>query len=130
MVFFDFVFYLLARTYQNFNEKGFETTAAGVLGLFWTFNVMTVIMIIAVITNNYFLDALTAVGILVILQIISYVRYIFKENHSVEVVARAWTELSASQRQLLKIFALSYSILSLVSCIGVAIYSGSLPKDL
>jgi hypothetical protein len=53
MLFFDFLYYKIAKTYESYNEKGAESSSAAVVGACQAFNVLTVLTLIFGLDINF-----------------------------------------------------------------------------
>ncbi len=94
------------------------------LGFFQCMNVLTVLMLISFLTRIDHVSKIIAVGICVIFQITTYIRYVYREKHSVDVIRQAWSKKSDANRKQIRTLALLYSLLSPGVFFGVVIYLG------
>jgi hypothetical protein len=127
MVFFDYLFYAVYKFYATFNEKSAESTSAGIVGGLITMNVLTFGMLIEYLTgNNAAINKLTIIGVFLFFQVCTYIRYLYRSNHSIGVIEIKWNKKSKSQRASIETSLFLYVLLSIVSLFGLAIYIGSL----
>jgi Ca2+/Na+ antiporter len=126
MFFFDCLYYRIAKFYASYHEKGAESSSSGIVGGFMTLNVMTIVMLYMVVfePKPYF-DKLIVIVLFVIFQIYAYVRYSYKDNHSVDLIEQKWLSKSESYRRQFSILLFLYGAISIVLFIGLAIYLGS-----
>jgi hypothetical protein len=126
MIFFDFLYYSIYRFYLDYNEKGAASISAGIVGGFLALNVLTGIML-----NQLFfrkqghIDKLLVVVLFIVFQILTYYRYIYKDNRSTEVMEKNWASKSVALRRQMSTFLFLYAAISIVGCFGLAIFLGS-----
>jgi hypothetical protein len=126
MVFFDFLHYLIFKYYSGFKEKGALSTAAGIVGGFQTINVISVIMLFLLPQKQKVeIEKWVGVVLFFVFQISTYIRYIYKENHSINVIEHKWLDKTASYRKQMRIFLFIYGAISILGFFGLAIYLGS-----
>lgn len=128
MLFFDFLYYLIYKFYSDYNEKGAELTSAAIVGGFQEMNVLTIIMLIEYATidrQKIKINKLLVIVLFIVFQIYTYIRYIYRENHSVDVLESKWLEKTELSRKQTSLFLLLYGIISIISFFGLAIYVGA-----
>ena len=126
MLFFDFLHYLIFKFYAGFKEKGAVSTAAGIVGGFQTINVLSIILLILLTQKQKIrLEAWVVIVLFLIFQIYTYIRYVYKENHSIEVIERKWLNKTESSIERMTYLLYIYGVFSVVVFIGLAIYAGS-----
>lgn len=126
MIFFDFLYYLVFRFYHSYNEKGAESTAAGIVGGFQTLNVLTGIMLYQLsLPKKVDIDKLFVVVLFLVFQVLTYYRYIYKDNHSITVMGKRWLDKTEVTRKQLSTFLFLYGAISFIGFLGVATYAGS-----
>lgn len=127
MVFFDFLYYSIYQFYSDYNEKGAASTSAGIIGGLQTLNVLTGIMLFQLLFQpQRQINKLWAVLLFIVFQVYTYYRYIYRDNHSVQVMEKKWLSKTAQSRKQTNVFLFIYGLLSIVGCFGLAIYLGSL----
>lgn len=126
MIFFDFLYYCIYKFYSDYNEKGAESTSAGIVGGFQTVNILTILFFIyALIDEEFYLNKILAVVVIFVFQVFTYIRYIYKESHSVDLIEKKWMEKSETSRRRTWNFLFFYGVMSLSLFIGLAIYLGA-----
>ena len=125
MIFFDFVFYVVHRTYEAYNEKSSESTAAGIVGGLWAINVLSILLAYSAIQQRPAeLNKVLLVILFIVFQVITYMRYLLVDSHSAENIQIKWQGKSDSYRQTMKFLIKLYIVFSFVSCFCLAIYLG------
>ena len=123
--FFDYLYYLIYKFYSR-KEKGAASTSAGIIGGLLTFNVLTFVTFISFfISEKPYLNKITAIGVFIFFQIITYIRYIYKEKIPIPHVEERWLKLSESRKQMIRGLSFLYIFLSASVFIGFAIFAGS-----
>ncbi|HTI09925.1 MAG TPA: hypothetical protein VL832_15265 [Puia sp.] len=126
MLFFDFLHYLIFKYYSGFNEKGALSTAAGIVGGFQLINIMAVMMLYMLTQKqNVKFEKWVVVILFFIFQTYTYIRYIYREDHSIDVIERIWLNKTASYRKQLRTLLFIYGAVSIIGAFGLAIYLGS-----
>lgn len=127
MVFIDYLFYGVYKIYSSYNEKSAESISAGIVGGLLTMNVLTIDMVIRLLTGNKApLNELYIIGLFLVFQVVTYIRFLYRSNHSIGVIEEKWNKKSKSQQAPLETSLFLYVLLSIVSLFGFAIYIGSL----
>lgn len=126
MIFFDYLYYSIFRFYSDYNEKGAASSAAGIVGGFQVLNILTGMMLY----NLYFnkkgqMDKLLVVVLFIVFQILTYYRYIYKDNRSIEVMKKNWLGKPKTCQSRMHIILILYAAISIIGCFGLAIYVGS-----
>lgn len=126
MLFFDYLHYLIFKFYAGRKEKGAISTAAGIVGGFQTINVITLIMLFSLTQKaNFKIAKLVDIILLIIFQVTTYIRYVYRENPSVTEIEHKWLEKTPSSRRQMSILLFIYGAVSIIAVFGLAIYIGS-----
>lgn len=126
MLFFDFLFYRICKFYLKFGEKGAESSSAGIIGGLQALNLLTIDMIVeSQLNEKVRINVFLVIGLFLIFQIYSYIRYIYNGKNSVEMIEKKWLNKTESQRERFIVFQYIYIGLSVLCCFGLAIYLGS-----
>lgn len=124
MIFFDFLFYFIYKFYAR-KEKGAASSSASIIGGLQAMNVLTICFLISTYTlEKSYLKIFFLIPI-IFFQITTYIRYIYKNNNSVSIIEEKWLKLDESKKTRLRALGLSYVILSIIACFGLAIFIGS-----
>jgi glucan phosphoethanolaminetransferase (alkaline phosphatase superfamily) len=125
MLLFDFLYYSIFKFYSGFRDKGAQSSAAGIIGGFQLINVLTLLILIEVAVSRMLVSKALAIILFLFFQITTYVRYIYKDNNSIEVIEKKWlSRKESTQNKILKVLWL-YGISSITIFLGLAIYLGS-----
>ncbi len=81
-------------------------------------------LIIIISSEKIVLNTLLIIGVFVILQIWTYIRYIYKDNRSIEILEKEWLNKSDAYRNSVTILAWIYVIISIAGLLALAIYLG------
>lgn len=123
MLFFDFLYYLIYKFYSGYNEKGAESTSAGIIGGFQALNVLTIIMLVhSMDREKTNINKLVVVVLFIFFQIYAYIRYMYREKHSVDAIKNKWLSKTETSREQTSFFLILYGVISVISCFGLAIY--------
>ena len=126
MIFFDFLYYSIYRFYSAYKEKGAASTSAGIVGGLQAMNILTAIMVFqCFVRQKVHLDKLLVVAFFIFFQITTYIRYIHKDTHSVDVMERKWSGKTEITRKQISVALFLYGALSIIAFFGLAIYLGS-----
>jgi Ca2+/Na+ antiporter len=126
MLFFDFLHYHIFKYYSGFKEKGALSTAAGIVGGFQVINIMAIMMLYMLTQKEDIkFEKWVVVVLFIIFQIYTYIRYIYREDHSIEAIERIWLNKTASYRKQLRALLFIYGAISIIGAFGLAIYLGS-----
>jgi len=126
MFFFDFLHYLIFKFYAGFKEKGAASTAAGIVGGFQLLNVMGVIMLFSLTQKHKInIEKWVVVVLFFVFQIYTYIRYIYKEDHSIDVIEHEWLNKTPSYRKQMSIILFIYGAISVLGVFGLALYLGT-----
>lgn len=126
MALFDFLYYSIYRFYSDYNEKGAASTSAGIVGGLQTMNVLTAVMVFqGIVQQKVHMNKLLAIVLFIVFQITTYIRYIYKDNHSVDVIKNRWSSRTEDARKRMNIVLVFYGTISTVTFFGLAIYLGS-----
>jgi hypothetical protein len=126
MLFFDFLHYLIFKFYSGFKEKGAISTAAGIVGGFQTINVISIIMLFLLTQKQKIkIEKWVIVILFLIFQIYTYIRYIYKEDHSINRIEQKWLNKTPSYRKQMGVLLFIYGVISIFILFGLALYLGS-----
>jgi len=126
MIFFDFLFYNIYKFYSEHKEKGAKSSSAGIVGGLQTVNLLILYELILLIrAENTKIDIPLVIAFLIVFQIYTYIRYIYKESNSVKIIEKKWLDKSESYRKQNIFLQYMYVIASIVIFFGLAIYLGS-----
>ncbi len=126
MFFFDFLHYLVFKFYSSFKEKGAVSTSAGIVGGFQTLNVMGVIMLFSLTQKQKItIQKWLVIVLFFVFQITTYIRYIYKDNHSIDSIEHRWLDKTSLYRKRMSILLFIYGAISILGVFGLAIYLGS-----
>ncbi len=127
MKFFDYVFYNIYWAYLQYNDSSPDGAAACLISLLQGLNILTCKFIFEIITgnkisiNNYIIILLG-----IFLLIINFKRYIHNKKFQITVLQSKWDSESVKVKIKKRIITLSYIIISIILCIALAIYLGSI----
>ena len=125
MRFFDFLYYKIYKFYSS-KEKGAEVTSAGVVGFLQSINLLTLVMLFyAFFFKDAKIQAFVFIVPVIAFQVTTYIRYIYKEKHSIRIVEKKWLDMPGDYQDRFSIVQAIYIILSAVCFLGLAIYLGS-----
>lgn len=124
--FYDFLYYFIYKFYSS-REKGAATTSALIVGGLQAINVLSICMLPAVFTfsSKSYLNAMTFIVVLFFFQILTYIRYVYKEKVSVQELEEKWERKTEAQKTRNKVLRSLYITLSVGVFFGLAIYLGS-----
>lgn len=126
MIFFDFLFYNIYRFYSGYKEKGAESSSAGIIGGLQTVNLLILYELILLIqANNGKMKLPFVIALLAFFQVYTYIRYIYKESNSVQILERKWLNKTESYRKQSIFLQYIYVSLTIIAFLGLAIYLGS-----
>ena len=126
MIFFDFLYYSIYRFYAGYNEKGAASTSAGIVGGFQAMNILTAIMLFQwFVQQKSHLNKLLVVALFLVFQITTYLRYIYKDNHSVAMMESKWSGSPEAIRKRISVALFLYGTVSVVTFFGFAVYMGN-----
>lgn len=126
MIFFDFLYYSIYRFYSAYNEKGAASTSAGIVGGLQTMNVLTAIMAFQwLVQKKPHVNLFLVILLFIVFQITTYIRYIYKDNHSVYVIGNKWSGKTEEIRKRISFILFLYGTISIVTCFWLAVYLGS-----
>lgn len=75
-----------------------------------------------------YVDKLLCVALFIVFQVTTYVIYIYRDKHSMEVIEQKWFDKSVTARKHIKLCIYLYCILSIVAFFGLAIFLGQRNK--
>lgn len=122
--FYDLLFYVIYIFYST-KEKGAVSTSAAIVGAVQAFNILTVVMFVTLLLNpktNF--SKIFGVVVVIIFQIIAYMRYINKHEFTTKVEEK-WLQINKNRQSTFKIISFVYIVLSFCLFIALAIYWGS-----
>ena len=126
--FFDFLCLSINQVYRNFRKgsDGSPDFSAGiVVSALQTFNIMSGVMILDIITHEKYLSkplTLISYGALII---INYIRYIQIEKFSIDSIKKKWDMKSTDYQKNSKFFQGFYVIVTVVFLFALALYHAS-----
>lgn len=124
--FYDILYYSIYKFYAKYKKDSAESTAAGIVGGLQAANVLTVLMIISIyLRNKEVFNKLIIILLFIVFQVVTYVRYIFKENNSVNIIEGKWLSKSQLWQNKKKMYIGIYIFLSIIFLLGVAMYLGT-----
>lgn len=125
MIFFDYLHYLIYKFYSK-KEKGAASSSAGIIGGLQASNILTLLMLFSGFIHNIsYLKKVFFIIVFIFFQIVTYIRYVFKENNSISNIEKRWLKIEESKKLKIRNFGLLYVVLSVVFFFGLAIYLGS-----
>jgi hypothetical protein len=125
--FFDYIFYLIYTFYKK--EKGSASSSAGIVGGLQAFNVISFYFLYLVLFAPYAgISKMYFILVLLVFQVTTYIRYIYREDNSVEDIKKRWQDLSESSKTRIRLWLFIYILISVVSFFGLAIYLGESKK--
>ena len=124
MKFYDFLYYIIYTFYAG-KEKGAASTSAGVVGGLQAMNLLTVAFLLSFYILKFTINKWYVLGMAIIFQITTYIRYIYREDNSIEEIEKKWFALSEPQRSTISVLSVVYIISTLILFFGVAIFIGS-----
>ena len=127
LIFFDYCYFHLYNFYSGYNDKSPGSAAGALVGGFLAMNIITIMMFILWVdkTKSFLNNRWLIVGIAVLFQIITYVRYEQLRRFSYESIREKVNQNTESKRKLMRSFSIAYGILSPIICFALAIYLGS-----
>jgi len=130
MIFFDFLYYLIFKFYSDYKEKGAQSTATAIVGGFQTINVVTIMFLYSLLfqQKTYF-NKLIGVLLFLIFQVYTYVRYIYKDENSPEVIEQKWLNKTERYRRQVGIWLFVYGAISIILVFSLAIYLGNRNRE-
>lgn len=78
-----------------------------------------------IVQQKVHLNKLLAIVLFIVFQITTYIRYIYKDNHSVDVMENKWSSRTEEARQRINVVLVFYGVISIVAFFGLAVYFGS-----
>jgi len=124
MLFFDYLYYLIYRFYSP-KEKGAASSSAGVIGGLQAANTLTVYLLFLLFSRQVHLNKVFFIVVIVIFQITTYIRYIYKDNNSIVKIESYWQKMNEQQKTRMRIWGILYITLSVIILFGLAILLGS-----
>ena len=125
-MFYDFLNYLIYKFYAKAKEKGAVSTAAAIVGGFQAANVLTLIMLFEFTQKQKFrIEKWIIIVLFLVFQITTYIRYIYKDNHSINVIENEWINKTPSWQKKMTMWLYIYGAGSVLALFGLAIYLGS-----
>jgi hypothetical protein len=126
MFFFDYLHYSIYKFYAGFGEKGALSSAAGIVGGFQAANVMTLILLFFLTQKEKMkIDKLVVIALFIVFQVYTYIRYVYKESHSISVIEQGWLGKTPGYRKGMSVFLFIYGAVSVIALLSLAVYLGS-----
>ena len=121
--FFDYVFYIVCKRYSNTNSSSAEGTAFCIVSALQGFNLISCLLIFELIKEDKtLLNKGLVICTMIVLFILNYIKYIYKENNNFEIMKERWgNQIEPNKIALVTL----YIILSVVLVLGLSIYIGS-----
>ena len=124
LTFFDYVFYKVCNAYSKTSDSRPEGSAFCVVSLLKGLNILTLLFFFEIITRNKFsVTKYSVAGLMILLLVLNYIRYINKENRTYKSLTEKWADETKKKRK--GILIVFYIILTIVLSFGLAIYMGS-----
>ena len=67
------------------------------------------------------IDKLWVIVLFIIFQVYTYIRYLYKEKHSVDVIKIKWLSKKESYRKQTSFFLVLYGVISIIGFFGLAL---------
>lgn len=129
MIFFDYLFYSIAKYYEKHNEKGSPLSASSIVGGLQTSNLLTIYFLYLLTREEKpFVNVLIVLPILLTFLVYNYIKYVYREKPSINALDQKWKNKTESARNLLRAFLYLYTIISVAAFFGLAIYLGQRNK--
>lgn len=89
-------------------------------------NVMTITMLyMMVFEQKPHFDKFIVIILFLIFQVYTYIRYTYKDNHSVNLIEQKWQSKTDSYKKQVGVLLFLYGAISVIAFLGLAIYLGS-----
>lgn len=125
MFFFDCLFYTSCKFYEKYKEKGAESTGASIVGGLQGLNLLSLYFLYLVIRPNAAeIGDLSIIGVFILLQITSHIRYLHQKKHSIKEIEIKWLRTKDSVRKRIITFLYIYVIISTIAVLALAGYLG------
>src|SRR5688572_2188973 len=108
MILFDFFYYFIYRFYSK-KEKGAATSAAAIIGGLLATNFLAILMFASLFIPLSFTKVFFII-VTIIFQVVTYIRYIYKEHNSIKSIEERWLKLKDSRKVKVRTFALLYTV--------------------
>ena len=127
MVFFDYLHYFIFKFYSGYKEKGALSTSAGIVGGFQAANLITALMLLlwGDTGKNVLNKTWGVVVCFLFFQVTTYIRYVYKDRHSIASIEHTWQSKPIGYRKQVGILLYIYGIGSIVAIFAVALFHGS-----
>lgn len=123
-LFFDYIFYRVCKAYSRTKDSSPEVSAFCLVALMQFFNILSILMVFAIIIKDKsFFSKIFGGCIVIVLMILSYIRYVYKENKNYKILSEKWRNESKSRKK--GMIVLIYIILSVIINFGLAIFLGN-----
>ena len=124
MIFFDTLFYLIYKFYSR-KEKGAASSSAGIIGGLQSVNILTIYLLFLLSWQNAHLNKIIFIVVVIIFQITTYIRYIYRDNNSITKIESTWQKMDEPKKTTIRVWGILYIIFSVVIFVGLAILLGS-----
>jgi len=124
MRFFDYLFYLICKFYSR-KEKGAASSSAGIMGGLQAVNILTIYLLLLLTWQNVHLNKIIFIVVIVIFQITTYRRYIYKDNHPITKIESTWQKMDEPKKTTIRVWGILYIIFSVIIFFGLAMLLGS-----
>ena len=124
LVFFDYIFYRVCSFYSGTSDSNSEGSACCIVAVVQGMNIITCFFLYVLITQHKLdLNKYIGGGIMFVLLVLNYIRYIYKENRNYKILKAKWAHEPKKDRN--RYIVALYILLSFGLCFGLAIYLGS-----
>lgn len=121
------MYYGIYKWYADYGDSGSEAGGFCAIAGFQTFNILSVIWFYDLIIQEREISGSQLFGILlfVTLVILNYIRYIWIERFSKEVIQAKWESKPLESQKKIRMYLGMYVLISLALFIGLIAYSAS-----
>jgi len=121
--FFDYLYYSFRTLYSKAKEDGSGISALAVVALVQNLNIFIIYFLYCLISETKaHVSKLIIVGLYFFFLILNGIRY---SKLDPGIIKEKWEKENDKQKIKLRIFLLTYVVLSFILCFGLAIYLGS-----
>lgn len=124
MIFFDFLCFSIYKVYNQAKESGTEFSAGSTVAFLQTLNILIVILIWGIIDGEFYLTKAIGLIILGVFVVINYIRYILRDEFSMDRISDRWNAKSEKYRNDSRLLQTLYVIGSLLGFASLIIYLG------
>jgi hypothetical protein len=121
--FFDYVFYKVSKGYSKTIDSNPYMAGVSVLSAVQSFNLISILFLYSVMKHDKsIVSKLLFATICIVLVVVNYIRYIYKENRNYDIMNKRWSD--ESKKKLKGFLIIVYILLSTFLFFGLAIYLG------